>query len=106
MSKKLFIGMFFLTGIIFLSAGSIFAAENTNPWQSMPRFRDKNGLMAQSSEMSKEDFIVYRNKAREQHREERMAEREARLKAAVQRGCITEEEMAVRMQEKRGRFLK
>ncbi len=106
MTKKLIIGMMLLAGIVFLSAGSVFASEDAKPWESMLRFRGGNELSAQDMEMSKEEFHAYKNEIREQHRESRMEERQARLMAAVERGCITEEELAERMQTRNGRFSK
>lgn len=106
MTKKLIIGTMLLAGIVFLSAGSIFAFEEAKPWESMIRFRGGGNLSAQELEMSKEAFHAYRNEAREQHREARMEARQERLMAAIERGCITEEEMAVRMQTRKGRFSK
>ncbi len=106
MSKKLIIGTMLLAGVIFLSAGSILASEEAKPWESMLRFRGEDGLSAQEMEMPKEEFHLYRDETREQHRESRMEEREERLMAALERGCITEEEMASRMQTRNGRFSK
>lgn len=106
MTKKLIIGTTLLAGIVFLSAGTIFASEETKPWESMTRFRGGDNLSAQGLEMLREEFHAYRNESREQHREARMEARQERLMAAVERGCITEEEMAVRMQSKQGRFAK
>jgi len=56
--------------------------------------------------MEKEDFLHYRKEAREQHREERMSQRGERLQLAVERGCITEEEMESSLQQRKGRFAK
>jgi len=104
MTKKLIIGITLLAGIVFFSAGSIFASEDAKPWESMIRFRGGDEMSAQDSEMSKEAFHAYRNEAREEHREVRMQARQERLMAAVESGCITEEEMAARMQTRNGRF--
>lgn len=93
-----------LAGIVFLSAGYIFASEEAKPWESMVRFRGGGDLSAQELEMSKEAFHAYRNETREQHRETRMEARQERLMAALENGCITEEEMAARMQTRKGRF--
>ena len=106
MTKKLIIGTMLLAGIVFLSAGSIFASEEAKPWESMMRFRGGDELSAQDLEMSKEAFHTYRNEMREQHRGARMEARQERLMAAVENGCITEEEMAARMQTRKGRFAK
>ncbi len=106
MTKKLVVGMTLLAGIAFLSTGSAFASEGEKPWESMTRFRGEDSFSAQEVSMSKEDFHVYRNETREQHRQSRLEEREERLMAAVERGCITESEMLERMQARNGRFLK
>jgi hypothetical protein len=106
MTKKIIIGTILLSGIILLSAGSILASEEAKPWESMLRFRGRDSLSAQELEMSKEDFRAYISENREQHREARMEERQERLKSAIERGCITEEEMEAKMQMRRGRFSK
>ncbi len=106
MNKKLVIGMVFLAGIVLFSAGNVFASQEVKPWESMEKFRGGEELSAKDLEMSKEAFYIYRNEYREQHRELRMEAREERLIAAIERGCITEEEMAIRMQERKGRFLR
>ena len=93
-----------LVGTIFLSSGTIFASEDIKPWESMVRFRGGDDLPAQNLEMSKEVFHTYRNEMRDQHRDARMEARQERLMAAVESGCITEEEMATRMQTRKGRF--
>ncbi len=104
MNKKIFIGMILLAGVVFFSVGSVFASEETKPWESMTKFRGGDELSAQDLEMPKEEFHIYRDGIREEHRESRMEKREERLMAAVERGCITEDEMEVRMQTRRGRF--
>jgi uncharacterized membrane protein len=104
MTKKLIIGTMILTGIVFLSAGSIFAYEGEKPWESMTKFRNGKELSAQNMEMTKEEFHNYRDEIKEDHRKNRMEKREERLQAAVERGCITEEELAEKMQTRRGRF--
>ncbi len=106
MNKKIIIGTMLFAGVVFFSAGTIFAAEGDSPWSSALKFRGEEKLSAQDLEMSKEEFHLYRNEAREKHREGRMEEREERLMAAIERGCITEEEMADKMQKRSGRFLK
>ncbi len=106
MTKKLIVGMILLAGVVFLSTGSVFASEDPSPWESMTRFRGEDSLSAQEKEMPKEDFHAYRNESRDQHRQDRLNEREERLTAAVERGCITEDEMLERMETRRGRFLK
>ncbi len=106
MTKKIIIGTILLVGIVFMSAGSIFASEEGKPWESMTRFRSEGELSAQDMEMSKEEFHAYRDEIREEHRESRMEKREERLQAALERGCITEEELVERMQTRRGRFSK
>ncbi len=72
----------------------------------MTKFRGGDELSAQDLEMSKEEFHVYRDGVREEHRENRMEKREERLMAAVDRGCITKDEMEEKMQTRRGRFAK
>ncbi len=106
MTKKLIIGTMLLAGIVFFSVGSVFAFEEAKPWDSMSRFRGGDSLSAQGLEMSKEEFHVYRTESREQHRESRMEERNTRLMAALERGCITEEEMISKMEIRKGRFSK
>jgi hypothetical protein len=102
--KKFFIGTMLLAGIIFLSAGSIFASEEAKPWESMLRFRGGDKLSAQDLEIPKEEFHAYRDEIREQHRADRMEARQERLMIAFENGCITEEEMATKMQTRKGRF--
>jgi hypothetical protein len=104
MIKKLFIGTFLMACFIFLSTALVFANEETKPWESMLRFRQEDKVSAQELGVSKEDFYAYRNEEREQHKEERMLQREERLEAAVERGCITAQEMEEKLQTKRGRF--
>jgi hypothetical protein len=104
MTKKLIIGTILLAGVVFLSAGTIFASEEVKPWESMIRFRGRGDLSAQELGMSKEAFHAYRNESRDQHREARMEARQERLMAAFEKGCITEEEMASKMQTRKGRF--
>ncbi len=104
MTKKLIIGTMLLAGIVFFSAGTIFASEDAKPWESMLRFRGGDELSAQDLEMSKEAFHAYRDETREYHRGARMEARQERLAAAVESGCITEEEMEARMQTRKGRF--
>ncbi len=107
MAKKLIVGMMFLGGIVFFSTGFVFASEEeTKPYESMTRFRGEDSFSAQEMDISKEDFHVYRNETRDQHRQSRLEEREERLMAAVERGCITEDEMLERMQIRKGRFSK
>ncbi len=99
--------MMLLGGIAFFSTGLVFASDKEEkPYQSMTRFRGEDSLSAQDTEMSKEEFHAYRNETREEHRQNRLEEREQRLMAAVERGCITEDEMTERMQTRKGRFLK
>ncbi len=104
MTKKLIIGTMLLAGIVFLSTGTVFAFEEAKPWESMTKFRGVNDLSAQGMEMPKEEFHAYRNETKEEHRDSRMEKRQERLMAAVERGCITEEELEERMQTRRGRF--
>ncbi len=106
MTKKLLIGTMLLTGVVFLSAGSVLASEEAKPWDSMLRFRGESNASAQEMEMPKEEFYAYRNEVREQHRESRMQERQERLAVAIEKGCITEEDMASKMQTRKGRFSK
>ncbi len=106
MTKRLIVGMILLAGVAFLSTGSVFASEDAKPWESMTRFRGEDSFSAQELDMSKEDFHVYRNETREQHRQSRLEQREERLMVAVERGCITESEMLEKMQTRKGRFSK
>ncbi len=106
MTKKLIIGTMLLAGVVFLSAGSVFASEEVKPWDSMLRFRGESNASAQGLGIPKEEFYAYRNEAREQHRESRMQERQERLTAAFEKGCITEADMASKMQTRKGRFSK
>lgn len=106
MTKKLFIGTFLLGGILFLSTNLALADEEIKPWHLFSKFRGEEKLSAQEMEILKDDFYVYRNKAREEHRKERMLQREERLQAAIERGCITEEEAEIRMQKRGNRFSK
>ncbi len=104
MTKKLIIGTMLLAGVVFLSAGSVFASDEAKPWEGMTKFRGGYELSAQEMEMAKEDFHAYRDGIREEHRENRMEQRQERLMEAVASGCITKDEMEDRMQTRRGRF--
>ncbi len=104
MNKKLLVGTLLLTGFFFLSASSAFAQDEAKPWESMLRFRGEDKLTAKEMEMPKEDFYAYREEMRVNHREERITQREERLKSALKNGCLTEEEMATKMQTRKGRF--
>ncbi len=104
MNKKIIIGTMLLAGIVFMSAGLVSASEGAKPWESMTKFRGGGELSAQDTEMLKEEFHAYRDGIREEHRDSRMEKRQERLMAAVERGCITEEELTERMQTRKGRF--
>jgi len=106
MIKKIIVGMILLSGVVFLSTGSVFASEDASPWESLTRFRGEDSFSAQEMDMSKEDFHTYRNETREQHRQSRLEEREERIMAAIERGCITEEEADEKMQKRGRRFSK
>ncbi len=93
-----------LAGIIFLSAGAVFASEDAKPWESMTRFRGGDELSAKDWGMPQEVFHAHRDETREEHRAARMEARKERLMAAVESGCITLEEIEERMQTRRGRF--
>ncbi len=104
MTKKLIIGTMILVGFVFLSGGLVFASEDVKPWESMIRFRGEDKLSAQDMEVSKEEFHTYRDEIREEHRESRMEKRQERLMASVEKGCITQDELEVKMQKRGGRF--
>ena len=106
MTKRLIIGTMILAGVVFFSTGMVFASEDAKPWESQEAFREETKENAREMGMEKEDFLHYRTEAREQHREERMSQREERLQLAVERGCITEGEMESRLQQRKGRFAK
>jgi len=106
MTKKLIIGTMLLTGMVLFSTGMVFASEDVKPWESKVAFREDVRENAREMGMEKEDFLHYRTEAREQHREERMLQREERLELAVEKGCITEEEMESRLQQRKGRLAK
>ncbi len=106
MTKKLVIGTMLLAGVVFFSMGSVSASEEAKPWDSMSKFRGEESLSAQELEVPKEEFHLYRTESREEHRESRLEERNERLMASLERGCITEEEMASKMETRRGRFAK
>jgi hypothetical protein len=106
MTKKIIVGTVLLAGVVFLSTGLVFASEDAKPWESMTKFRGGDEVSAQDLEMTKEEFHAYRDEIKEEHRESRMEKREERLQAAVDRGCITEDEMETRMQIRKGRFSK
>ena len=105
MNKKIFFSALLLGGIIFAAAGTILAqSEEIKPWTEMVRFRGEKAMSASDSGIDKDEFIAYRNEMREQHRAERLLQREERLQEAIARGCITEGEIQERMQKRGWRF--
>jgi len=107
MNKKIFFSALLLGGIILAAAGTILAqSEEVKPWTEMTRFRGEKAMNASDSGIDREEFIAYRNEMREQHRAERLLQREERLQEAVARGCITEEEIQERIEKRSWRFSK
>ncbi len=109
MTKKIIIGALVLSAVIFFSGMAMVSAsdEEAKPYETMERFRGREDKeTAKDLDIDKDDFVAYRNEAREAHRQERMENREERLLAAIERGCITEEEMNEKMQKRGGRFSK
>ncbi len=107
MTKKIIIGALVLSVAVFFGGMAMVSAseEEVKPYETMERFRGGDEKeKAKDLEMDKDEFLVYRNEARENHRQGRMEARQERLLAAVERGCITEEEMHEKMQKRGGRF--
>ncbi len=105
MKTKIFVGMFLLAAVILPVAGSVSAMESGGaPWQEVGQFRGGGSPSAQELDMNKEEFLRWRGQAREEHRAFRWQMREDRLQEAVSRGCLTEEEMAERLDQRKSRF--
>ncbi len=104
MIKKIILATFLLGGVLLFTNSTALADETAKPWESMNRLRTEEKIRAKDLGISAKDHFALQNKLREQHREERMKQREERLNEAVKRGCITEEEMELKMQQRRGRF--
>ncbi len=106
MTKKIFIGMFLLGVISLFSYQVASAGFNGLGDPEFQSFREEKMTRASDSGIEKEEFFAIRDKSREDHRIERMAQREERLKMAVENGCITQEEMKEKMELRKGRFAK
>ncbi len=105
MIKKLLFGMFVLGLVTIPAAGAVYASDDgVKPWESLKQFRGGFEGSAKLEGMEKEEFFTFRNQTREAHRAERMQQREERLAGALERGCITEEELQERMQQRKWRF--
>ncbi len=105
MIKKLLFGMFVLGLVAVPAAGAVYASDNdVKPWESLKQFRGGFEGSAKLEGMEKEEFFALRNQAREAHRAERMLQREERLTEALERGCITEEDLQERLQQRKWRF--
>ncbi len=108
MMRKIFLGVF-VFGLLMIPLATTVSAhvDEQKPWENLRQFRggeiEEN---AQVLEMNKEDFLIHRNELREKHREERVAMRMERMLDAVERGCITEEEIEERIQNRNNRFSK
>ncbi len=87
MIKKIVAGSIFTFALFSLFSGIVSASEQVRPWENVSQVRHMG---------SSDD--------RDAHREERMNQRHERLLSAVERGCITEEEMNERMTQRKGRF--
>ncbi len=107
MIRKIVIGTLLLSAVIFFNGMAVVSAfeEDAKPYEVAERFRGgEYKEKAKDFDMSKEEFVNYRNEAREVHQQERMTARQERLFDAVERGCITKEEMAEKMQKRGNRF--
>ena len=104
--KKIFLGMF-VFGLFMVPLAATVSAytDGQSPWENLKQFR--GGEVKESARvlgMDKDDFLAHRNELREKHRGERMALRMERMSDAVERGCMTEEEMKERIQNRNHRF--
>jgi hypothetical protein len=105
MIKKIIFATFIMGGVLLLTSNMVLADDSVKPWESMARFKTEERMRARDLEVSAEEHYALQRGLREQHREERMLQREERLKEAVERGCITEEEMELKMKQRKGRFV-
>ncbi len=99
--KKLIVLSLLLGLAAIVGVGGVFASdEEVKPWESMMRFRGDDKASFSELGIDSADF----NDLRDAHRAERMQMREKRLLGAVERGCITEEEMKEKLLQRKGRF--
>lgn len=106
MIKKLFLGSFLFGLVAVSTVGVVYASdEDAKPWENFGQFKEGfKGYADLREDMDREEFFAFRNEAREAHRAERMLQREARLNDALERGCINEEELQERLQQRKGRL--
>ncbi len=86
------------TGLVFAST------DDAKPWESAVRFRGEDKVSASEMGIDKDEFLLQRDSEKEAHRALRMEQREERLLAAVERGCLSADEFEERMLQRKGRF--
>ena len=96
MIKKILIGSLVLGGVFLFTAGT-FAAEEIKPYEDFQSFREYREDMVENYDKS---LWEERDALREAHREKRMEMRRVRMEEA---DCFSAEEIAERIQERRGR---